>query len=140
MILLDTNILSEMMRPNPSPAVVQWLNEQPVASLYISTITTAEILFGIEAMAPGKRQDALKLAFNELRGFIVTSPLAFDDAAAARYGVIAAAARRGGKGLPAPDGFIAAIAHSRGFAVATRDTGPFLAGGVQVVNPWDLQP
>lgn len=139
MILLDTNVLSEMMRPTPSPAVVQWLNAQSVASLYISTITMAEIFYGLEAMAPGKRQDALKLAFNALRGLFVTSPLAFDDAAASCYGTLAATARRAGKGFPTPDGLIAAIAHSRGFAVATRDTAPFLAGGVQVINPWEQQ-
>jgi predicted nucleic acid-binding protein len=137
MILLDTNVLSEMLRPQPSPAVVDWLNAQPAASLYISTITTAEMLFGIEALAAGKRQDALKLAFHALCELMVTRPLAFDEAAAARYGVIAAAARRAGKGLPTAGGFIAAIAHARGFAVATRDTAPFLAAGLQVINPWE---
>jgi predicted nucleic acid-binding protein len=136
MIVLDTNVLSEMMRPTPAPAVREWFNQQPIVALYANAITSAEILRGIEIIADGKRKNALKLAFHELMGLFVTATLPFDDAAAARYGAIAASARRAGKGFPTLDGFIAAIAHSRGFMVATRDAAAYLAGGVKVVNPW----
>lgn len=136
MIVLDTNVVSEVVRPEPNAAVVAWLNQQPAHALYLSAITIAEVNFGLESMPDGKRRQSLALRYGEVFARFLNAPLPFDTAAAAAYGKLAAYAKAAGKGFPPPDAFIAAIAQSRGFAVATRDLAPYLAGGVPVINPW----
>lgn len=138
MIVLDTNVVSEAMKPDPHPAVRAWLNDQVADTLYLSSVTLAELLFGIAALPSGKRKDMLGKALDGLMGLFKDRILPFDGDAAQRYAELAVTARAAGKGLPTADGYIAAIAASRGFMVASRDTGPYAAAGVSVINPWEI--
>lgn len=137
MILLDTNVVSEAMKPMPRPAVRAWLNDQVAENLYLSTVTVAELLFGIAVLPDGHRKSTLKTAVNGLFALFRDRLLPFDIEAARQYAELAASARAKGRGFPTPDGYIAAIAASRGFAVASRDTAPFAAAGLSVINPWE---
>lgn len=137
MIVLDTNVVSEAMKPAPNAVVVAWLNDQAAETLYITSVTLAELLFGIQALPQGRRRDLLDGALNALLELFRDRVLSFDTEAARCYAELAVAARNGGRGFPTPDGYIAAIAASRGFIVASRDTAPFEAAGVVVINPWD---
>lgn len=136
MIVLDTNVVSEAMKPEPHPGVLAWLNEQAVETLYLSSVTLAELLFGVAALPAGRRKDRLALTLDGLMGLFSARVLPFDIEAARRYADLAVAARAGGRGFPTPDGYIAAIAASRGFIVASRDTAPYEAAGVSVIDPW----
>lgn len=136
MIVLDTNVVSEAMKPKPDPAVQAWLNDQATETLYLSSVTLAELLFGIAALPAGKRKGRLAEALDGLMGLFRDRVLPFDIDAARRYAELAVMAKRGGQGFPTPDGYIAAIAASRGFIVASRDTTPFEAARVSVINPW----
>lgn len=137
MIVLDTNVISEAMKPEPHPAVRAWLNDQAAETLYLSSVTLAELLFGIAALPPGKRGDGLTQILDGLLGLFKDRVLPFDTDAARHYAALAVAARSAGQGFPTPDGYIAAIAASRGFMVASRDTAPYKAAGIKVINPWD---
>ena len=139
MILLDTNVISEAMKPVPDDTVRAWLDEQAAETLYLSSVTIAELLYGIGALPAGKRQDRLTKALDGLMELFADRVLPFDIAAARRYADLAVKARAAGKGFPTPDGYIAAIAASRGFTVATRDTSAFDAAGVAVINPWNVE-
>ncbi len=136
MIVLDTNVVSEAMKPEPQPAVRAWLNNQASETLYLSSVTVAELLFGIGALPPGKRKNMLGQTLDGLMKVFRGRVLPFDIDAARCYAKLAVSARVGGRGFPTPDGYIAAIAHSRGFIVASRDTAPYEAAGVEVINPW----
>ena len=136
MIVLDTNVVSEAMKPEPHPAVRAWLNEQAAETLYLSSVTLAELLFGIAALPVGKRKDLLAKALDGLMGLFRDRVLPFDIDAARRYAELAVRAKTAGQGFPTPDGYIAAIAVSRGFIVASRDTAPYEAAGVSVIDPW----
>ena len=136
MIVLDTNVVSEAMKPWADPAVSTWLNEQVQETLYLSTVSLAELLFGISSMRSGRRRDALSGALGGLLELFGPRVLAFDIEAARCYARIATRARAAGNGFPVRDSFIAAIAAANGFAVATRDAAPFEAGGLRVINPW----
>src|SRR5207237_5452834 len=119
-ILLDTNVLSEVVKPSPSNAVLAWLAEQEALAAYTTTITQAEILYGIELLPPGKRRTQLTAAIEErfaqeFQGRI----LPFDEDAARAFAKIVAARRSAGRLISQPDAMIAAIAQSRGAAVAT---------------------
>lgn len=137
MIVLDTNVVSEAMRPEPNGAVLAWLNEQVAETLYLSSVTLAELLFGIGALPDGKRKKALGEALDGLLELFDDRVLSFDTDAARHYAELAVKARGAGKGFPTPDGYIGAIAVSRKFVVATRDTAPFEAAGIAVINPWN---
>jgi predicted nucleic acid-binding protein len=139
MIVLDTNVISEAMKPEPHPAVRRWLNEQAIETLYLSSVTVAELLFGISALPAGKRRNALSRTLEGLLGLFEDRVLPFDVAAASHYAELAVRARNRGHGLPTPDGYIAAIAASRKFAVASRDKSPFQAAGIEVFDPWDAE-
>ena len=137
MILLDTNVLSELMRPVPDPAVERWLAAQPDASLFISTITEAELRFGAALLPSGKRRSALTAEINgmleeDFDGRI----LPFDRPAAQACAVIAADRHQAGRPISQADAQIAAIARSRGAALATRNVLDFDGCGVEVINPW----
>lgn len=140
MIVLDTNVVSEAMKPEPDRAVRAWLNEQVAETLYLSSVTLAELLFGIGALPDGRRKSGLAATLDGLLALFGNRVLSFDTEAAGRYADLAVTARAAGKGFPAPDGYICAIAASRGFLVATRDTGPYEAAGVTVINPWTYRP
>ena len=137
MILLDTNVVSEAMKAQPNPAVLAWLDAQAAETIYLSSVTLAELLFGIGALPSGRRKDALPQALDGLLELFGDRVLAFDTDAAQHYAGLAVTARAAGKGFPTPDGYIAAIANARGFTVATRDVTPFQATGLKVINPWD---
>lgn len=137
MIVLDTNVVSEAMKPGPHPAVRAWLNNQAAETLYLSSVTLAELLFGISALPVGKRKDMLGQALDGLMRLFRDRVLPFDTDAARRYAELAMTAKAAGRGFPTPDGYIAAIAASRGFIVASRDTEPYVAAGVSVINPWE---
>lgn len=139
MIVLDTNVISEAMKPEPDPAVRDWLDEQVAETLYISSVTVAELLFGIGAMPEGRRKQKLAKTLDGMLPLFESRILAFDTDAARRYADLAVAARKAGKGFPTPDGYIAATAAAHGFAVATRDASAFNAAGVPVIDPWTAQ-
>ncbi len=139
MILLDTNVISEAMKPVPDDTVRAWLDEQAAETLYLSSVTIAELLFGIGALPAGKRKDRLTEALDGVMELFADRVLPFDVAAARHYADLAVKARAAGKGFPTPDGYIAAIAASRRFAVATRDTSAFDAAGVAVINPFNVE-
>lgn len=138
MIVLDTNVVSEAMKPEPDAAVRAWLNDQAAETLYLSSVTLAELLFGIGALPAGKRKDVLAQALDGLVGLFRDRVLPFDTDAARHYAQLAVTARSAGRGFPTPDGYIAAIAVSRGFIVASRDVAPYEAAGVKVINPWGV--
>jgi predicted nucleic acid-binding protein len=137
MILLDTNVVSEAMKPAGDPGVLAWLDAQAIETLHLSTISLAELRFGIAALPEGRRQEMLRNALDRrvlpvFAGLI----LSFDAADANAYGVLRARARAAGAAIGTADGYIAAIAARHGLVVATRDTVPFKAAGLGVVNPW----
>ena len=138
MFVLDTNVISELMRPAPHPAVFAWVAAQPRASLYTTSVTRAEILSGIGIMPQGRRRAALSDAaaamFDEdLRGRI----LAFDAAAADRYAEIIVSRRQAGTPIHTFDALIAATALVARAAVVTRDTDGFAGCGLTLINPWE---
>lgn len=138
MIVLDTNVVSEAMKPEPHPAVRAWLNNQVAETLYLSSVTLAELLFGIKALPLDKRKNRLGGALDGFLELFGDRVLPFDTNAARHYAELAVTAKAGGRGFPTPDGYIAAIAAANGFTVASRDTGPFEAAGVTVINPWQV--
>ena len=137
MIVLDTNVISEAMKPSANPAVIAWLNEQILDTVYLSSVTLAELLYGIGSLPDGRRKTALAVSLDGLLELFDRRVLSFDAEAARRYAELAVKARMAGKGFPLPGGYIAATAMVHGFVVATRDTGPFEAAGLPVINPWD---
>jgi toxin FitB len=139
MILLDTNVLSEILRPQPEAAVMRWLDSQNLESLFISSITVAEQLYGIGSMPAGKRKERLVGAVERAITLFEGRVLSFDFDAARYYASLAVGARQTGKGFPTPDGYIAAIAAAKGFAVATRDSSAFTAAALSVINPWAFE-
>jgi predicted nucleic acid-binding protein len=136
MILLDTNVVSEAMKPEPAPAVRTWLDAQAAETLYLSSVTIAELLFGIGALPKGRRRDRLNAALDGVLELFADRILPFHIKAARRYAELAVSARAAGKGFPTPDGYIAAIAAAHDFAVASRDTSAFTAAGLTVIDPW----
>ena len=136
MILLDTNVVSEAMKPEPHPSVRDWLDAQTAETLFLSSVTIAELLFGIGVLRKSKRKDNLAAALDGVLDLFTARILPFDTAAARHYADLAVKARRAGKGFPTPDGYVAAIAATHGFAVASRDTSAFNAAGLTVIDPW----
>lgn len=137
MIILDTNVVSELMKSSPAPAVVRWVDAKPASSLYTTAVTHAEILYGVMILPRGKRRDAIAAAanamFDEEFGQRV---LAFDASCARAYADIASARRRSGRPIAAFDAQIAAIARSVGASLATRNVDDFDECGVELVDPW----
>lgn len=136
MTLLDTNVVSEAMKAEPHPRVRAWLDVQAGETLFLSSITVAELLFGMGIVPEGKRKNLLGARVGALLDQFAGRILPFDTSAARHYAELAGRARAAGKGFPAPDGYIAAIAAAHGFAVASRDTGPYAAAGLPVIDPW----
>lgn len=137
MIILDTNVVSELMRSQPDTAVVEWADRQVDTTLYLTSITLAEIRFGIAALPSGRRRDRLRDVFESgIRPLFGARVLSFDEAASSAYAELRARARRKGAAIGDVDAMIAAIARAHGFAVATRDVAPFEAAGAAVMNPF----
>lgn len=137
MILLDTNVISEPWKPVPNEAVIAWLDAQAVETLFLSAITIAELRFGIAAMPLGKRQTILR---DRLEGEVLPHfsdrILSFDLTTSHFYSELMARARASGKAIGTADGYIAATAAANGLVISTRDTSPFEAAGLKVINPW----
>ena len=139
MILLDTNIVSEMLKPRPSAAVDAWLNTQPWSSLYLCTPVLAELRFGVERLAPGRRQNALAASIDRIENeYYRDRILSFDTAAAGVFARIAAQRERQGRRMEPVDGFIAAIALTHGATFATRDVNDFAELGLDLINPFEF--
>lgn len=138
MLVLDTNVVSELMRPRPDQRVLDWVAAQPLSEMAIATITVMEIRFGIAVLPQGRRRAELESKFSQLRaqGF-ADRVLAFDQAAADACADIRALRQRSGKPITIEDSMIAAVARMHGAPVATRDVGGFDGCGVTVVNPWE---
>lgn len=140
MILLDTKVVSEPLRAAPNQVVIDWLNRQPPETLYLASMTVAELRGGVALMPAGKRRTALNDGIgHQLLPLFAGRVLPFDVACTHAYADVLAAVRKAGSGIEAGDAVIAAIALNGGFSVATRDDSPFLAAGVKVINPWEGQ-
>ena len=137
MIVVDTNVISEAVKPGRNPVVVNWLDAQIIETLYLTATSLSELRLGIETLPAGKRKEALRVDVNGLvANFFASRILPFDREAALAYGALVAAARAGGRTISVTDGQIGAIANVHSFTVATRDTAPFIALGVPTINPW----
>lgn len=138
MIVLDTNVISEPMKPNGNPAVKAWLDRQTAETLYLTATSLSELLVGIEMLPDGKRKEGLDTALRKLMERLFGARiLSFDQQAAIAYALIVGRAKTNGRLISVADGQIAAIASVNEFIIATRDTAPFVAAGVPVVNPWE---
>lgn len=138
MIVLDTNIVSELMRARPSAAVVDWVDRQSVATLFVTTLTLAEIRFGIAALPSGRRRALLGATFeDDIRPLFADRVLSFDEPATQEYASLRAEARQHGRAISDADALIAATVRAHRFAIATRDVTPFEAVGLQVINPFE---
>ena len=137
MIVLDTDVLSEMMRPEPDSTVAAWISARPASSLFTTTVTQAEILCGLGLLPSGKGRAGLEAAVGEMFATDFGGRiLPFDQAAAQAYAEIALARRRAGRPITQFDAQIAAIARSRDADVATRNVADFEGCGIGVIDPW----
>lgn len=139
MIVLDTNVLSEALRPVPVSVVMVWLASQPNSALFTTTITRAELLYGVQLLPDGQRKAGFDAAVrtifdNDLAGHV----LGFDNAAADAFAGIAASRKLMGRPISQFDAMIAAITQSRGAAIATRNSKDFMDCGIDVINPWSV--
>jgi predicted nucleic acid-binding protein len=139
MLVLDTNVISEALRPEPDVRVKAWLEAQPPASVFTTAVSQAEILYGIAILPKGRRQSVLLTAavlmFEEdFRGRV----LPFDSEAATIYASLASTRRQGGLPISFADAQIAAVTQSRGGRLATRNVRDFADCGIEIVNPWDM--
>ena len=140
MIVLDTNVVSELMRPAPSEAVLAWFAAQDAADLYLSAIAEAELRRGAAMLPAGKRRDQLLVVMDamiaeDFAGRI----LPFDSAAAQAFVLVSLERRAAGRPISFADGQIAATARAQGAAIATRNTADFADCGIAVIDPWALQ-
>ncbi|QBR04176.1 MULTISPECIES: type II toxin-antitoxin system VapC family toxin [Paraburkholderia] len=137
MIVLDTNVLSELLRPAPEPAVLAWFGRQPRAALFTTTLSRAEMLYGVNLLPAGARREGLAAAIAAIFDVdFAGRVLPFDWDAADAWAVLAAERRLAGQPVSQVDAMIAAIARSRGAAVATRNVKDFAGCGVDLDNPW----
>ena len=139
MILLDTNVVSEPLRHAPEARVIEWIDAQPLETLYLSAITVAELRAGVALLPTGKRRIGLHDNLEKrVLPLFVGRVLPFDMACTNAYAELMAKARTAGLAIATADGYIAASAAANGFAIVTRDTGPFQAAGLTVINPWEV--
>lgn len=138
MMLVDTNIISEMMKPFPSTKVIAWLDQQDVTQLFISTVTLAEISYGLNILPKGDRRTLLEVAFNKaIKEAFYPRILSFDESAAYLYGKIMGYRKELGRPLSIADGQISSIARAHEFALATRNISDFIDCGIHLINPFE---
>ena len=136
-LLLDTDVVSELLRPSPNPAVEGWVAERPAAELYFSAVGEAELRYAVAMLPAGRRKDALAAAIEGiLQEDFRDRILPFDSGAARAYADIAAAHRAAGRAVAPVDCQIAATARFRGMAVAPRNVRHFAGIGIEIVDPW----
>lgn len=136
MICLDTNVVSESMRAVPEPMVAEWLKNQPLSQTYITAVTKAELLFGVERMPPGKKRSEKLAIVGELLESLEERTLSFDSEAAAMYALILARRLESGRPMSVSDAQIAAICRARQLPLATRNTRDFRDCGLSLIDPW----
>lgn len=137
MIVLDTNVLSETLRPVPAPAVMTWLANQPNTALFTTTITRGELFYGVRLLPEGQRKAGLLAAVQSIFDQdLAGQVLGFDNAAADAFARIAASRKLGGHPISQFDAMIAAITHSRRATLATRNSKDFSDCGIDLINPW----
>lgn len=136
MIVVDTNVASELMRPSPAASVRAWLQGAPSTDLFTTSITVAEIRYGIERLPAGRRKDELQDTAEEIFATFSARVLPFDAAAARRYGSIVAVRERSGQPIDGFDAQIASICKVHDATLATRNTRDFKDTGIKVVDPW----
>lgn len=138
MILVDTNVISEMMKPTPLAKVVSWIDQQQAAHLFITTISIAEIAYGIRVLPEGSRRNALEEAFNKaLSEAFKHRILPFEESAAHLYGKIMSRRKEMGRPLSILDGQIAAIARAHNLTIATRNIRDFVECELELINPFE---
>jgi len=137
MIILDTNLVSEPLKPTPDAAVLAWLDRQAPETLYLTTITLAELQAGIEILPVGKRRTALQEATIELVAQFAGRILSFDQDSAHAFGCVFAGTQAAGNPIHFGDCAIAAIAIRRGFVLATRNVRDYKGSGIELINPWN---
>lgn len=137
MIILDTNVASDPPKSRRDPRVLEWFNRQVESSLYLTAISLMEMSTGVAILPEGRRKETMRMALDDMLAELVTPILPFDRAAALEYASVVVTAKGNLYTLSMADAQIAAIAKVHGFAVATRDVDPFLAAGVNVINPWN---
>jgi len=138
MILLDTNVVSEQLRPLPDAHVSVWLDAQSLETLYLASMTVAELRAGVAMMPMGKRRDAFHEEVEKhILPMFAGRVLPFEMSCTSAYADVMARVRKAGSGIETADACIAAVALANGFTVATRDVNPFRAAGLDVINPWE---
>lgn len=136
MIVVDTNVVSELMRSSPSPAVLTWVASADERQLHTTSVTVAEIQYGIQRLPTGRRKDVLAATADEVFAIFSDHVLAFDVACARPYALIVDGRDRLGRPIDGFDAQIAAICRAQGATLATRNTADFDDTGVDVLNPW----
>jgi len=138
MIILDTNVVAELMRPAPERTVLRWFSGQSAEDLHVTSVTMAEILYGIELISSGRRRDVVRAGAEKMFGDVFADRiLTFEDRAARAFSQIASSRRRQGKPMSEMDAEIAAIVRVHGATLATRNPYVFEGCGVRLVNPWE---
>lgn len=138
MILIDTNVISELWKIEPDPGVLTWIDAQAVETLYLSAITVAELRFGLASLPEGRRRSIYQERLEqEVLPAFRDRVLPFDLDASQAYAALMARAKAQGKAIGKADGYIAATAAARSLMVATRDLAPFRAADLTVINPWE---
>ncbi len=136
MIVLDTNVVSELMRPEPAPQVAAWVRDRDRHELLTTSITLAEIRYGIARLPDGRRKQALLATAGDIFRSFADQVLPVDAAAAEHYAAIASNRERSGKPISGFDALIAAVCRSRGTALATHDLTDFDGTGIELIDPW----
>lgn len=137
MIILDTNVVSELVRPVPEPAVVAWVDAQPASDVFVTAVTAAEMVYGVARLPPGRRRTHLAEKVELMvKVRLARRVRAFDVVAAGHYGAIVARREASGRPISMADAQIAAICRSDGAVLATRNVADFADVGIEIVNPW----
>lgn len=136
MIIIDTNVVSELMRPEPDPGVASWVRARDRRELRMTAISLAEVQYGIARLPDGRRKQVLLGAADEIFSAFGDQVLPVDAATAGHYAVIASSRERAGKPIPGFDALIAAVCRSQGAVLATRNVSDFDGTGIEIINPW----